>query len=183
MTLRHGDPLLAIATIIVIIGQVLMAIAAVALIIAMPVLALFEGAITAELRASFGDPAFLLPTLALLGIMAMALVIAGLVFLFLENLRRIVRTVGGGDPFVPLNARRLTIMAWLMLAVELITIPMAALAMRLANIIDAAEGEGATAAIDFSYDFSGVLLVITLFVLARVFRKGAEMRADLEGTV
>lgn len=32
-------------------------------------------------------------------------------------------------------------------------------------------------------DASGILLVILLFILARVFRKGTEMREDLEGTV
>ena len=29
----------------------------------------------------------------------------------------------------------------------------------------------------------GILLALVLFILARVFRKGAEMRAELEGTV
>ena len=32
-------------------------------------------------------------------------------------------------------------------------------------------------------DGSGVILVLVLFVLARVFRKGTEMREELEGTV
>ncbi len=30
---------------------------------------------------------------------------------------------------------------------------------------------------------NGLLLMLILFILARVFRKGAEMRAELEGTV
>jgi hypothetical protein len=32
-------------------------------------------------------------------------------------------------------------------------------------------------------DFGGIILVLTLFVLARVFKHGAAMREDLEGTV
>jgi Fe-S cluster assembly ATPase SufC len=32
-------------------------------------------------------------------------------------------------------------------------------------------------------DMTGILLVIILFILARVFRHGAAMREDLEGTV
>jgi hypothetical protein len=37
--------------------------------------------------------------------------------------------------------------------------------------------------VDFGLSFGGVLLALVLFILARVFRKGAEMRAELEGTV
>jgi hypothetical protein len=32
-------------------------------------------------------------------------------------------------------------------------------------------------------DGNGLLLMLILFILARVFRKGAQMRADLEGMV
>ena len=34
-----------------------------------------------------------------------------------------------------------------------------------------------------SFDFGGLILILTLFILARVFRHGAAMREDLEGTV
>ena len=37
--------------------------------------------------------------------------------------------------------------------------------------------------IDAGLDLSGIVLVVVLFILARVFRHGAAMRADLEGTV
>jgi len=37
--------------------------------------------------------------------------------------------------------------------------------------------------LEFDLDMTGVLLVLILFILARVFRHGAAMRADLEGTV
>ncbi len=32
-------------------------------------------------------------------------------------------------------------------------------------------------------DLTGILVVLTLFILARVFRQGAALREDLEGTV
>jgi hypothetical protein len=35
----------------------------------------------------------------------------------------------------------------------------------------------------FAFWLGGVILSLTLFVLARVFRKGTDMREDLEGTV
>lgn len=34
-----------------------------------------------------------------------------------------------------------------------------------------------------AFDLGGIILAITLFILARVFRQGAAMRNDLEGTV
>ena len=36
---------------------------------------------------------------------------------------------------------------------------------------------------DFGFDGGGILLILILFILARVFRHGAAMREDLEGTV
>jgi hypothetical protein len=90
--------------------------------------------------------------------------------------KRIVDTVAEGDPFVPENALRLTRMAWLMFAVQVITIPVEALASWLAK--DAGE-------VDHSLNLSGngLLLVLMLFILARVFHHGTQMRAELEGTV
>ena len=83
---------------------------------------------------------------------------------------------------MPINARRLTAMAWLMLAVELLTIPMAPLGIYLISVFDSAENS-IKADFSFDFDFSGLILVLTLFILARVFRQGAAMRDDLEGTV
>jgi hypothetical protein len=35
----------------------------------------------------------------------------------------------------------------------------------------------------FDASFSGVLAALLIFVLAQIFRRGSEMRAELEGTV
>ena len=37
--------------------------------------------------------------------------------------------------------------------------------------------------VDAGLDVSGILLVVILFILARVFRHGTTMREELEGTV
>ena len=37
--------------------------------------------------------------------------------------------------------------------------------------------------VDFGIDGESLLLILILFVLARVFREGAAMQAELEGTV
>ena len=43
--------------------------------------------------------------------------------------------------------------------------------------------ENADITIDAGLDIEGILLALILFILARVFRHGARMRDDLEGTV
>ena len=102
--------------------------------------------------------------------------------MFFGKLRAIIATVGEGDPFAPANAQRLSRMAWLMLGVQVLTWPAALFAAELADW--ASQYEDFT--LDLSgdgFDLTGILLVIILFILARVFRHGAAMREDLEGTV
>lgn len=87
---------------------------------------------------------------------------------FLRTLWRIVGTVAAGSPFTGANADRLTRMAWL------------ALLLKGASVVrSVALGEAETP-VDVS---GGLLLALTLFILARVIRQGAAMREDLEGTV
>jgi hypothetical protein len=97
-------------------------------------------------------------------------------FRFLRELRRIIDTVAEGDPFIPDNALRLERMGWLAVAIQLIAMPAGALAGWASYLAH-------THYIDISFSFSGALLALILFVLARVFRKGADMRDELEGTV
>jgi hypothetical protein len=97
---------------------------------------------------------------------------------FFHSMLAIVRSVGEGDPFIPANADRLTAMGWIMLAINVAAIPLAALGVHLATLLGETEGS-----VEAGIDFGGIILVLTLFVLARVFRHGAAMRADLEGTV
>jgi len=94
---------------------------------------------------------------------------------FTIELKRIVASVGDGDPFIADNATRLSHMAWLTLARYLIAFPV--------SVAAAATDELAER---FSIEFDatgGVVIVFTLFILARVFRTGTEMREELEGVV
>lgn len=172
------DPLLAIARLLILIAQGLMVIAAIALAVGLPLVLFLREEITARIQAQYGDPAMFFPLTDVIGLMILGFAIVALAFLFLRKLRQIVDTVALGDPFVPDNAARLTAMAWLMLGIEALTIPAALLGFNIARVL---EETGAEA--DMSLDFSGIILVVVLFILARVFRKGAEMRTDLEGTV
>ena len=107
--------------------------------------------------------------------------VAALLYLgwrFFRAMLAIVRSVGDGDPFIPSNADRLTAMGWIMLAINIAAIPLAALGVHIASLV----GEGERS-IEAGVDFGGIILVLTLFILARVFKHGAAMREDLEGTV
>jgi Protein of unknown function (DUF2975) len=94
----------------------------------------------------------------------------------LTRLLTIVETVSIGNPFVVANAARLQGIAWAVLGLEL---------MHFAVGIVAASVSTATAPLNLSWGFSLTrwLVVLMLFVLARVFEQGARMREELEGTV
>jgi hypothetical protein len=109
--------------------------------------------------------------------LAMLAILAGLAFQFLVLLRRIIDSVASGDSFALVNADRLTQMGWLTAAIQLLSIPLGALS----HLIHLVFRKDATPDFDMSLD--GILMALVLFILARVFREGARMRADLEGTV
>jgi hypothetical protein len=100
-------------------------------------------------------------------------------FMFFGKMRAIIGSVGEGDPFIPENAWRLNAMAWLLLVHEVATVLVGLLRIYLANLAEGTE-ERITVSL---YDLDGLLMVLILFILARVFRHGAAMREDLEGTV
>jgi len=116
------------------------------------------------------------------GIFLGLLAVCGLLFLALRfaiELSRIVKSVGEGDPFVPANAERLSRMGWFALVVCLGSNAMAAARTHFERVMGSTDpSENLTGSL-----VGGIALVLTLFILARVFRKGTEMRGDLEGTV
>ena len=175
------DPLLLAGTAIAIFMQGVMAVAAAALAIAIPALLIFQDRVNAEFAEEVGKAGASLPIGALIGLMLVGLVLVGLLFLFFGRLRAIIATVGKGDPFQPENADRLAQMGWIMVAVQLLTIPAAAAGVYLVSYFD--DFESMTFSSDAGLDVGGITLTIILFILARVFRHGAAMREDLEGTV
>lgn len=103
-------------------------------------------------------------------------------FSFFGKLRAIIVSAGSGDPFTPENARRLGAMAWLFLGVKILATLVAGLRLHLASLID--KDAGGSNSLGFSlYDLDAIVIVIVLFILARIFRHGAAMREDLRGTV
>jgi Protein of unknown function (DUF2975) len=155
----------------------LLGIALGALVLAMPALFVFQGNILAEIaRKHPGVSAAELPWI--LAVLLGATAIVGLSFLFVKTLLAIVTSVAEGDPFTTENATRLERMGWYGIGVQAAGLATAAIGWRLAQLLPNVDMGR-----DFGVDLSGAVLILLLFVLARVFRVGAAMRADLEGTV
>lgn len=115
---------------------------------------------------------------AVLIVLVIALASLSLAYDFVTRLAQVIDTVGEGDPFTLANARRLTRMAWLALIIQVIALP----AMLLSQWLKPQLAQGAFG-IRSDFSLSALGLAVVLFVLARVFRQGAAMREDLEGTV
>jgi hypothetical protein len=115
----------------------------------------------------------------ILGLRAVAVV--GLVtiplnYIVLRHLLAMVHTVRAGDPFVPRNAARLQVIAWVLLALQLLSLVIAAIGKAISTPENPVN-------FDAGFSVNGWLAVLLTFVLARVFAEGTLMREDLEGTV
>ena len=114
--------------------------------------------------------------MGLRAIAVLGLVTIPLNYAFLKRLLAIVQTVRAGDPFVAENASRLRAIAWVLLAVNLLSIVIGAIAKAVSTPAQPLH-------LDAGFSISGWLAVLLTFLLARVFAEGALMRDDLEGTV
>jgi hypothetical protein len=94
----------------------------------------------------------------------------------LKRLLAIVETVRGGDPFISANASRLQSIAWALLALNLLSIVIGAIAKAVSTPAHPLH-------LDAGFSINGWLAVLLTFLLARVFAEGTLMREDLEGTV
>ena len=94
----------------------------------------------------------------------------------LKRMLAIVGTVRAGDPFVAANAYRLNAIAWLLLALQLVSLVIALIGKAVSTPAHPLH-------LDAGFSPGGWLAVIMTFVLARVFAEGTLMREDLEGTV
>jgi hypothetical protein len=97
-------------------------------------------------------------------------------YVILKRLFAIVETVRGGDPFVATNALRLQAIAWALLALQLFSLVIGAIAKAVSSPAHPLK-------LDAGFSIPGWLAVLLTFLLARVFAEGTRMREDLEGTV
>jgi hypothetical protein len=173
-----GDPLLTLARVGTIVVQIALLIGQIALGIALAatVMAAY-GWLPDDAQIEFNNE--IGTSLGFAGVAIFgAMVALGLMTFFVVRLRQIIDTVGAGDPFVAENATRLTQMGWLALGSQLISV-----AITLFESTIRANVPQDSFEIHSEASLTGFGLAIVLFILARVFRKGAQMRAELEGTV
>jgi len=114
--------------------------------------------------------------MGLRAIAGLGLVTIPLHYVLLKRLLAIVETVRAGDPFVAANARRLQTIAWTLLALQLLSLVIGAIAKTVSSPAYPVD-------LDAGFSITGWLAVLLTFLLARVFALGAHMREDLEGTV
>jgi DUF2975 family protein len=94
----------------------------------------------------------------------------------LRRLLAIVDTVRAGDPFVAANALRLRAIAWVLLALQLLSLVVGTIARTISTPAHPLH-------IDAGFSINGWLAVLLTFLLARVFAAGTLMRDEIEGTV
>ena len=109
--------------------------------------------------------------IAVIGICAVPLA-----HIILTRLLAMVDTVRSGDPFVAENASRLQTIAWSVLGLELMHLVVGIVAARVSTTNQPLD-------IHWSFSLTRWLVVLLLFVLARVFDQGTHMREELEATV
>lgn len=172
-----NDGLLKAARIVTLVFQGILGVAFVALLIAIPIVLMSQAHIVDEMlptaTVAAGTVAATIAIVLFLGASA-----AAIGFVFLRILRRIIGSVGEGNPFILENADRLRTMGWLAVSIELLKLPASALSIFIAQQV-----KQDTFTVDVELSITGLLIALVLFILARVFRHGAAMREDLEGTV
>lgn len=172
-TMWKRDPLLAVARLALVLAMGFTALIAASCAIAVPAVLVMNESIMDALARHGGPPGTIW---AVISVIALTGAMAALGFFFFRDLYRIVASVEDGDPFIPVNARRLNAMGWIAVAVHVLGVPLAMTSKWLDSLFDQHDG-------NFEFSLFGLLLALVLFVLARVFREGAKMRDELEGTV
>jgi len=107
--------------------------------------------------------------------LAAGILAVGVAYVFLRLLAAILATVAAGDPFIAENGVRLRRMGFALLVYQLGDLAL--------GVIDHWLDLLGADTVPWFPSLGGWLVVVLLFVLARVFAVGAAMRDDLEGTV
>lgn len=175
---RSGDPLLGAARIVLLLFSIVIIFGMVMIGIGIGVLlSIGRGEVLSRIAAVDA------PAIAYWGVIGAFALLIGLLYLglrFVRELDGIVGSVSEGEPFRAENADRLSRMGWIAIIAELVALPLAALTAWSAPYLEKA---GKHVDVDFGLNGESLLMILILFILARVFREGARMKADLEGTV
>jgi len=177
---RDKDWLLTVANVLLIFAEIVFVVASTGVVIGMIATLTFgHGKVLADLAAA-GAPGG--AYWALLAVLVLMWGMLSLSMLFVRQLRAIVDTVNGGDPFLPVNAVRLARLGWYALGTQLCELagqPLVAAYGKYASGFT----WGLSQAGGQHISLAPLGLAVTMFILARVFREGTAMREELEGTV
>jgi len=156
---------------ILVVANWLMGAAILALLVALPNRQWIMSAFDLSPSADTDRLVMALRVVAVLGV-----AVVPLNYAVLKRLLAMVDTVRAGDPFVPANARRLQAIAWSLLALQLLSIVIGAIAKSVSTPAHPLD-------VDAGFSINAWVAVLLTFLLARVFAEGTRMREDLEGTV
>ena len=107
-----------------------------------------------------------------------AIAALALIQFILRALRRVVTSASVGDPFIEANAVDLVRVAWLLLGVNVIDALLKPMVYLLAPAAVRAKVHDV-----IHISMTGLFAVLLIFVLAQIFRRGSDMRAELAGTI
>lgn len=180
MTKHLTDPLLTAGRLIALVLQGMCAVAGGVFFLLAPLVIL----ISQGILPGFSDPNDL-PDVARFPLLTTGICLTitanfAAMFVFFGKMRALIESAIESDPFIPENAQRLNAMAWLLLGSQVLTVITGELRVFAFSLID----PQSKSTLDISpADLAGFLIVLILFILARVFQHGAAMREDLEATV
>lgn len=92
-----------------------------------------------------------------------------------RSMQAIIASAIAGDPFVRSNAVLLRIVGWALLAIQILDLASGFVMVRFSDATGIYWG--------WSPALTGWLAALLMFVLARIFERGTQMREELEGTV
>jgi uncharacterized protein YqhQ len=180
MTLAKDDLLLKLGKVIALVLQALCVLGGGVFFLLIVVVALLSAGMLPGLVEANSLPDVARYPLLTAGICLTIIANFAAMFLFFGKMRTLIASASQGDPFIPDNAQRLNAMAWLLLSSQVLTVIVGELRVYAVSLID----PQSESTLDISpNDLAGPLIVLVLFILARVFQIGAAMREDLEGTV
>jgi amino acid transporter len=131
--------------------------------------------VVGELSRLYPPDRAMLMVRAMIWLMALGIVAGFAVHIMFRRMLAIVATAIAGDPFTLANARRLRVVGWALLAIQILDLVFGALSIT----VNARGGEP----FGWSPSVGGWISVLMVFVLAQVFEQGSRMRDELAMTV
>ncbi|KTE17112.1 DUF2975 domain-containing protein [Sphingopyxis sp. H115] len=98
-----------------------------------------------------------------------------LAHVILTRLIAMIDDARAGNPFASANAARLRHVAWALLGIQLLDLAF--------GFVSIAASERTGEYFGWSFGLTGWLATLMLFILARIFERGAAMREELEQTI